>query len=89
MKYSEMDIEKMAIKDKEYEKIRDLFVTLINNPYKQKRRYYYINIFKEVKKYGSFQSFGELALLTNKRRKAKLETLTDTHFAVLSKFDYK
>jgi CRP-like cAMP-binding protein len=34
-------------------------------------------------------SFGELALLTNKRRKAKLECLTDTNFAILSKIDYR
>jgi CRP-like cAMP-binding protein len=44
---------------------------------------------KQVKVYGDFTSFGELALITNKRRKAKLETIEDTHFAILSKEDYK
>ena len=44
---------------------------------------------KVVKTYTEFTSFGELALLTNKRRKAKLETATDTNFAVLSKIDYR
>lgn len=44
---------------------------------------------KTVKTYGAQTSFGELALITNKRRKAKLETSEDTHFAVLSKKDYR
>lgn len=44
---------------------------------------------KLVKTYAQYGSFGELALITNKRRKAKLETLTDTYFAVLSKEDYR
>lgn len=61
----------------------------MNNPYSQKRRYYFINIFKEVKRYCDYESFGELALLTNKRRKAKIETLSECHFAILSKEDYK
>lgn len=53
------------------------------------RKYYYLNWFKQVKVYKDNQSFGELALLTDKHRQAKLETITDTHFAVLSKADYK
>ena len=44
---------------------------------------------KVVKVYENLTSFGELALLTNKHRKAKLETIDDTHFAVLSKADYR
>lgn len=44
---------------------------------------------KLVKTYAEYGSFGELALITNKRRKAKLETQTDTHFAILSKEDYR
>jgi len=44
---------------------------------------------KVVKVYRDATSFGELALITNKRRKAKLETTADTHFAVLSKDDYR
>ena len=44
---------------------------------------------KVVVTYLAKTSFGELALLTNKRRKAKLETSEDTHFAILSKKDYR
>jgi len=46
---------------------------------------------KIIKVYGPFESFGELALITNKRRKAKLEVTgdEDAHFALLSKKDYK
>lgn len=44
---------------------------------------------KVVRHYQPMTSFGELALITNKRRKAKLETAADTHFAVLSKADYR
>jgi len=44
---------------------------------------------KVVKTYRDMTAFGELALITNKRRKAKLETASDTHFAVLSKNDYR
>jgi hypothetical protein len=44
---------------------------------------------KLVKTYTAKTSFGELALLTDKRRKAKLETRAGTHFAVLSKADYR
>jgi CRP-like cAMP-binding protein len=53
------------------------------------RLYYYINILKLVRTYEANESFGELALITNKRRKAKLECQTDCHFAVLSKADYR
>jgi hypothetical protein len=44
-----------------------------------------------VHTYGPYESFGELALLTNKRRAAKLEVTghSDAHFAILSKKDYK
>jgi len=44
---------------------------------------------KVVRTYEAGTSFGELAIITNKRRKAKLETASDTHFAVLSKYDYR
>ena len=44
---------------------------------------------KLVRTYTAHESFGELALITNKRRKAKLETATNTNFAVLSKDDYR
>ena len=53
------------------------------------RKYYYLSIMKTVKIYEGKGSFGELALLTNKKRKAKLETVENTHFAVLSKRDYR
>lgn len=53
------------------------------------RQYYYVNLMKLVKTYTAKTSFGELALLTDKRRKAKLETRAGTHFAVLSKADYR
>ena len=46
---------------------------------------------RPVKIYEPGSSFGELALITNKRRKAKLEVSSesDAHFAILSKDDYK
>lgn len=47
-----------------------------------------MNSFKQVVVYSKFTSFGELALLTNKHRKAKMETLEDTHFAILTKDNY-
>ena len=59
------------------------------NPNQSDRKYYYVNILKVVKTYKSFSSFGELALITNKRRAAKLEAVEDTHFAILSKNDYR
>ena len=54
------------------------------------RKYYYVKILKVVKVYKPFESFGELALITNKSRKAKLEVGSeeDAHFALLSKEDY-
>lgn len=54
------------------------------------RKYYVLKFLKTVKKYKPFESFGELALITNKHRKAKLEVgpEEDAHFALLSKVDY-
>lgn len=55
------------------------------------RRFYYITIMKVVHTYGEFESFGELALIQNKRRAARLEVSQagDAHFAVMSKKDYR
>lgn len=75
--------------DPEYIKLKEAMQTILENPHEQPRRYYFLNIMKQVKVYSNFTSFGELALITNKRRKAKLETIEDTHFAILSKEDYK
>lgn len=52
---------------------------------------YLLSILKVVKIYKPFDSFGELALITSKRRAAKLEVTDecDAHFAVLSKEDYR
>ena len=52
---------------------------------------YLLSILKCVKVYKPFESFGELALITDKRRAAKLEVTddTDAHFAVLNKKDYR
>ena len=62
---------------------------MLEDPESQaQRKYYQINIMKVVKTYQEYGSFGELALITKKRRKAKLETQSDTHFAILSKEDY-
>ena len=57
----------------------------------QDRKFYHISIMRTVKTYEPGSSFGELALITNKRRKAKLEVESDSdaHFAILSKDDYK
>ena len=44
---------------------------------------------KLVRTYKAHESFGELALITNKRRKAKLETAENTNFAILSKDNYR
>lgn len=43
----------------------------------ENRIYYSVKILKVVKVYEPFESFGELALITNKRRKAKLEVIGD------------
>ena len=50
-----------------------------------------MTILKTVHTYSPYESFGELALLTNKRRAAKLEVSGqgDAHFAILDKRDYK
>ena len=55
------------------------------------RRYYIISIMKVVKVYEPFESFGELALITNKRRQAKLEVTgdSDAYFALLGRKDYR
>lgn len=66
--------------------------TLLQNHKNQnERKFYQLSILKPVKTYGPCTSFGELALLTNKRRKAKLEVKADcdAYFAVLNKKDYK
>ena len=70
---------------------KDLLLTHKEGAPKINRKYYYVSILKIVKTYGPFESFGELALLTNKRRAAKLETSgdCDAHFAVLSKQNYR
>jgi len=46
---------------------------------------------KVVKVYEPFESFGELALITNKRRQAKLEVTgdSDAYFALLGRKDYR
>jgi len=56
-----------------------------------KRKYYQMSILKKVVTYKPFESFGELALIQNKRRAAKLEVngASDAYFAVLSKKDYR
>lgn len=41
------------------------------------RNFYCLNILKVVHVYKPFTSFGELALITNKKRKAKLEVTDD------------
>ena len=55
------------------------------------RKFYCMNILKVVHTYKPFSSFGELALITNKKRKAKLEVTgeQDAHFVLLSKKDYR
>lgn len=69
--------------------MKEAIQTIVENPHEQPRRYFFLNIMKQVKVYTDYTSFGELALITNKKRKAKLETIEDTHFAILSKDDYK
>jgi len=84
------DPEYLASMDHEYLELKEACQTLLENPdQKASRKYYSVNIMKLVKTYTEHGSFGELALITNKRRKAKLETQSDTHFAVLSKEDYR
>ena len=58
---------------------------------KNERKFYNMSILKIVHTYRQHESFGELALLTNKRRAAKLEVTgdCDAHFAILDKRDYK
>ena len=56
------------------------------------RKFYFISIMKTVKKYGEYESFGELALIENKgRRAAKLQVSNagDAHFAIMSRKDYR
>ena len=79
----------LASIDPEYTSLKQAFQDILEDPESQKdRKYYQINIMKVVKTYYEYGSFGELALITKKRRKAKLETSSDTHFAILSKEDY-
>ena len=73
----------------EFQKLSATAYAVIDNFVDNPRKYYFCNIMKLVKTYGPNESFGELALITNKRRKAKLVTSTDTHFAILSKVDYR
>lgn len=56
-----------------------------------RRKYYYISMLRKVHTYKAFESFGELALIQNKRRAAKLEVngSGDAYFAILSKKDYR
>ena len=62
-----------------------------NSKKESKRKLYNITILQTVLTYQPFGSFGELALLNNMRRLAKLEVSDegDAHFAVLSKEDYR
>lgn len=55
------------------------------------RQHYQITILTHVKTYKPFESFGEIALITDRKRAAKLQVTsqTDAHFIVLSKKDYK
>lgn len=55
------------------------------------RKFYYVSILQKVHVYKAFESFGELALIKNKRRAAKLEVngTSEAHFAILSKKDYR
>lgn len=69
--------------------MKDAIFNLLESPNQESRKYYFVNSMRVVKVYEDFSSFGELALLTNKHRKAKLETIDNTHFAVLSKADYR
>jgi len=69
--------------------MKEAIYNLLETPNQDKKKYYFVNSMRLVKVYEGFTSFGELALLTNKHRKAKLETIDDTHFAVLSKADYR
>lgn len=84
--------EKLAVNNESYLKVYDAIRHLLDNRFhgvNQNRKYYYVSMFKQVKVYEGFGSFGELALITNKHRKARIETIADTHFAILSKQDYK
>lgn len=81
-------LEKRALNDPRYVALRKACLKLLSKADQSERKYYRVNILKQIKVYGDYESFGELALITNKRRKAKIETITDTHFALLSKQDY-
>lgn len=88
LKKDDFDSEKEALKHPDYIKLERACYDLIETE-NQGRIYYYINILKLVKVYEAYESFGELALITNKRRKAKLECSADTHFATLSRDHYR
>eukprot|EP00347_Sterkiella_histriomuscorum_P010646 403375474 len=45
-------------------------------------------VMTEVVQFHQGKSFGELALITNKPRAARIKCLTDCHFAVMSKHEY-
>lgn len=49
---------------------------------------YNVTMLKQVAELSTGKSFGELAIITNKRRNATVKTSEDTHFAVLDKFSY-
>ena len=53
----------------------------------EKKKQYSMTILTHVKTYKPFESFGELALITDKKRAATIEVVgdSDAHFAVLSK----
>ena len=45
-------------------------------------------MFTEVVQLGAGKSFGELALITNKPRAARIKCITECHFAVMTKHEY-
>ena len=83
------DPELLATQDPVFLRFKDACQNLLQTTAPTSRKYYYVNILKLVKTYEAYESFGELALITNKRRKAKLECSADTHFAVLSREHYR
>lgn len=84
--------------DKFYIILKGLTRVLIPNPNKKKKKKPEDNDEDEDEKdmpdfiqlatMSDGKSFGELALIHNKPRAASIETLDDTHFAVMSKTDY-
>ena len=93
-----MQDERHAILEAEFEELVETSQRLLETAQQYwyhdqpiKRKYYQISYLKRVVTYYPFQSFGELALIQNKRRAAKLEVTnaSDAYFAVLSKKDYR